>query len=214
MRHALFSRRRTPRPRRELPRPDSLLDIIGVSPTLAGFAPRVSARTHQRPSAAVRRTHRRRVRQRRTGRRRSAHGRSQVPDRGVDGGLRPAIDDRARAFPREGGRDGCRLASSSAADAWPRSPAKPTTSPPVAPGVEILVNNLGIFEPKPFELISDADWLRFFEVNVMSGVRLARLYLPAMKRANWGRIIFISSESAVQIPAEMIHYGMTKTAQL
>jgi NAD(P)-dependent dehydrogenase (short-subunit alcohol dehydrogenase family) len=82
------------------------------------------------------------------------------------------------------------------------------------PGVEILVNNLGIFEPKPFEEIPDADWMRFFEVNVLSGVRLARLFLPAMKRANWGRIIFISSESAVQIPAEMIHYGMTKTAQL
>jgi NAD(P)-dependent dehydrogenase (short-subunit alcohol dehydrogenase family) len=82
------------------------------------------------------------------------------------------------------------------------------------PGVEILVNNLGIFEPKPFEEIFDADWVRFFEVNVLSGVRLARLFLPAMRRANWGRIIFISSESAVQIPAEMIHYGMTKTAQL
>jgi NAD(P)-dependent dehydrogenase (short-subunit alcohol dehydrogenase family) len=82
------------------------------------------------------------------------------------------------------------------------------------PGVEILVNNLGIFEPKPFEEIPDADWLKFFEVNVLSGVRLARLFLPAMRRANWGRIIFISSESAVQIPAEMIHYGMTKTAQL
>jgi NAD(P)-dependent dehydrogenase (short-subunit alcohol dehydrogenase family) len=80
--------------------------------------------------------------------------------------------------------------------------------------VEILVNNLGIFEPKPFEEIPDADWIRFFEVNVLSGVRLARLCLPAMKRANWGRIIFISSESAVQIPAEMIHYGTTKTAQL
>ncbi len=80
--------------------------------------------------------------------------------------------------------------------------------------IEILVNNLGIFEPKPFEEISDADWMRFFHVNVMSGVRLARLCLPAMKRANWGRIIFISSESGVQIPSEMIHYGMTKTAQL
>ncbi len=80
--------------------------------------------------------------------------------------------------------------------------------------VEILVNNLGIFEPKSFEEIPDADWIRFFEVNVLSGVRLARLCLPAMKRANWGRIIFISSESAVQIPAEMIHYGTTKTAQL
>ena len=82
------------------------------------------------------------------------------------------------------------------------------------PGVGILVNNLGIFEPKPFEDIPDEDWLRFFEVNVLSGVRLARAYLPAMKRLNWGRIIFISSESAVQIPGEMIHYGVTKTAQL
>jgi NAD(P)-dependent dehydrogenase (short-subunit alcohol dehydrogenase family) len=82
------------------------------------------------------------------------------------------------------------------------------------PGVEILVNNLGIFEPKPFEEIPDEDWRRFFDVNVLSGVRLARLYLPAMKRADWGRIIFISSESGVQIPSEMIHYGVTKTAQL
>src|SRR3954453_20213692 len=82
------------------------------------------------------------------------------------------------------------------------------------PDIEILVNNLGIFEPKPFEAIPDEDWLRFFDVNVLSGVRLARLVLPAMKRADWGRIIFISSESALQIPAEMIHYGMTKTAQL
>ncbi len=80
--------------------------------------------------------------------------------------------------------------------------------------VDILVNNLGIFEPKPFEQIPDEDWFRFFEVNVMSGVRLSRTYLPGMKKRNWGRIVFISSESAVQIPAEMIHYGMTKTAQL
>jgi NAD(P)-dependent dehydrogenase (short-subunit alcohol dehydrogenase family) len=82
------------------------------------------------------------------------------------------------------------------------------------PEVDILVNNMGIFEPKPFEDIPDADWMRFFEVNVLSGVRLSRAYLPAMKRANWGRIIFISSESALQIPAEMIHYGATKTAQI
>jgi len=82
------------------------------------------------------------------------------------------------------------------------------------PAVDILVNNLGIFEPKPFEQISDADWTHFFEVNVLSGVRLSRAYLAGMKTKNWGRIIFISSESAVQIPAEMIHYGMTKTAQL
>jgi NAD(P)-dependent dehydrogenase (short-subunit alcohol dehydrogenase family) len=80
--------------------------------------------------------------------------------------------------------------------------------------VQILVNNLGIFEPKPFEEIPDEDWVRFFEANVLSGVRLARLYLPAMRKADWGRIIFISSESAVQIPQEMIHYGMTKTAQI
>jgi len=82
------------------------------------------------------------------------------------------------------------------------------------PDVDLLVNNLGIFEPKTFEEISDADWLRFFEVNVMSGVRLSRHHLPRMKQRGWGRIVFISSESAVQIPAEMIHYGMTKTAQL
>jgi len=79
---------------------------------------------------------------------------------------------------------------------------------------DILVNNVGIFAPKPFGEIPDADWQRFFEVNVMSGVRLSRHYLPKMLAANWGRIIFISSESALNIPAEMIHYGMTKTAQL
>jgi NAD(P)-dependent dehydrogenase (short-subunit alcohol dehydrogenase family) len=82
------------------------------------------------------------------------------------------------------------------------------------PDVEILVNNLGIFEPKPFEEIPDTDWFRFFEVNVMSGVRLSRHYLPRMLQRNWGRIVFISSESALQTPKEMIHYGMTKTAQL
>ena len=82
------------------------------------------------------------------------------------------------------------------------------------PEVDVLVNNLGIFEPKPFEEISDAEWLRFFEVNVMSGVRLSRAYLPRMKERNWGRIVFISSESGLQIPAEMIHYGVTKTAQI
>src|SRR6267378_3747151 len=76
------------------------------------------------------------------------------------------------------------------------------------PDADILVNNVGIFEPKAFEDISDADWTRFFEVNVMSGVRLSRAYLPAMKRRNWGRIVFISSESGIQIPREMIHYGM------
>jgi NAD(P)-dependent dehydrogenase (short-subunit alcohol dehydrogenase family) len=82
------------------------------------------------------------------------------------------------------------------------------------PAADVLVNNLGIFEPKPFLEIPDADWVRFFEVNVLSGVRLARAYLPGMLKKNWGRIIFISSESAQHIPAEMIHYGMTKTAQV
>lgn len=82
------------------------------------------------------------------------------------------------------------------------------------PAIDILVNNLGIYEPKPFEEISDEEWRRFFEVNVLSGVRLARAYLPGMKEQDWGRIVFISSESGIQIPAEMIHYGMTKTAQL
>ena len=82
------------------------------------------------------------------------------------------------------------------------------------PDTDILINNLGIFEPKSFEDIPDEDWMRFFDVNVLSGIRLARLVLPEMKRADWGRIIFISSESAVQIPTEMIHYGMSKTAQL
>jgi len=80
--------------------------------------------------------------------------------------------------------------------------------------VDVLVNNMGIFEPKPFEKIPDEDWLRFFEANVMSGVRLSRHYLPSMRRRNWGRILFVSSESGVQIPVEMIHYGMTKTAQI
>jgi NAD(P)-dependent dehydrogenase (short-subunit alcohol dehydrogenase family) len=82
------------------------------------------------------------------------------------------------------------------------------------PACDILVNNLGIFEPKEFFAIPDNDWLRFFEVNVMSGVRLSRAYLPGMVDERWGRVIFISSESALNIPVEMVHYGMTKTAQL
>jgi NAD(P)-dependent dehydrogenase (short-subunit alcohol dehydrogenase family) len=80
--------------------------------------------------------------------------------------------------------------------------------------VDILVNNLGIFEPKAFEAIPDEDWLRFFETNVMSGVRLSRHYVAGMRARGWGRIVFVSSESGLQIPAEMVHYGMTKTAQL
>ncbi len=82
------------------------------------------------------------------------------------------------------------------------------------PEIDILVNNVGIFEPKAFKDISDADWFKFYEVNVLSGVRLSRAYFDKMIAKNWGRIIFISSESAIQIPEEMIHYGMTKTAQI
>jgi NAD(P)-dependent dehydrogenase (short-subunit alcohol dehydrogenase family) len=82
------------------------------------------------------------------------------------------------------------------------------------PALDILVNNLGIFEPKLFPEITDEDWLRFFEVNVLSGVRLSRFYLPGMLQRNWGRIVFISSESGLNIPVEMIHYGVTKTAQI
>jgi NAD(P)-dependent dehydrogenase (short-subunit alcohol dehydrogenase family) len=82
------------------------------------------------------------------------------------------------------------------------------------PEVDILINNVAVFEPKAFNDITDEDWLKFYEVNVLSGIRLSRAYFSKMLEKNWGRIIFISSESALQIPAEMIHYGMTKTAQL
>ncbi|HEV7622466.1 MAG TPA: SDR family oxidoreductase, partial [Flavisolibacter sp.] len=82
------------------------------------------------------------------------------------------------------------------------------------PDLDILINNVSIFEPKSFMNIPDSDWMRFYEINVMSGVRLSRHYLPRMLQTGWGRIIFISSESAINIPEEMIHYGMTKTAQL
>jgi NAD(P)-dependent dehydrogenase (short-subunit alcohol dehydrogenase family) len=83
-----------------------------------------------------------------------------------------------------------------------------------APEADVLVNNLGIFEVKPFAEISDGEWMRFFETNVLSGVRLSRAYLPGMLSKKWGRIVFVSSESGQQIPAEMVHYGMTKTAQV
>jgi NAD(P)-dependent dehydrogenase (short-subunit alcohol dehydrogenase family) len=82
------------------------------------------------------------------------------------------------------------------------------------PSIDILVNNLGVYEVKPFEQVTDDDWRAIIETNFMSGVRLSRHYLPRMKAANWGRIIFISSESAVNIPVEMIHYGVTKTMQV
>ena len=82
------------------------------------------------------------------------------------------------------------------------------------PDADVLVNNMGIFEPKPFAEIPDEDWMRFFEANVMSGVRLSRHYVTGMRARDWGRIVFVSSESGLQIPVEMIHYGVTKTAQL
>jgi NAD(P)-dependent dehydrogenase (short-subunit alcohol dehydrogenase family) len=82
------------------------------------------------------------------------------------------------------------------------------------PSTDILINNLGIFELKDFFEIPDREWTRFFEVNVMSGVRLSRAYLPGMLQRNWGRIVFLSSESGINIPVEMIHYGFTKTANL
>ncbi len=82
------------------------------------------------------------------------------------------------------------------------------------PEVDILINNVGIFEPKSFNDITDEDWFKFYEVNVLSGIRLSRAYFDKMIAKNWGRIIFISSESALQIPEEMIHYGVTKTAQI
>ena len=125
------------------------------------------------------------------------NGRSQAAVDSAVAKIKPAIGGQVLGFAGD-------LSSAAAAEELVRQ----------HPNIEILVNNLGIFEPRPFEDIPDADWMRFFTVNVLSGVRLARLCLPAMRRANWGRIIFISSESAVQIPAEMIHYGMTKTAQL
>ncbi|HEY2040332.1 MAG TPA: SDR family oxidoreductase [Edaphobacter sp.] len=82
------------------------------------------------------------------------------------------------------------------------------------PDTDILINNLGIYEPKPFAEITDADWLKIFEVNVLSGVRLSRHYFPRMLERNWGRVIFISSESGIMTPPEMIHYGVTKSSQL
>jgi NAD(P)-dependent dehydrogenase (short-subunit alcohol dehydrogenase family) len=125
------------------------------------------------------------------------NGRSQAGVDAAVGAIRKSTNKEALGFAGD-------LAQASVAEALAKQ----------HPGIEILINNLGIFEAVSFENITDADWVRFFEVNVLSGVRLARLVLPAMRRANWGRIIFISSESGVQIPAEMVHYGMTKSAQI
>lgn len=107
--------------------------------------------------------------------------------------------------------DGARL-SGVAGDLGTREGAERLIA--AVPQTDILINNLGIFEPKAFFDIADEDWLHFFQVNVMSGVRLARHYAQGMAQRGWGRVQFVSSESAVQIPAEMVHYGVTKTAQL
>jgi NAD(P)-dependent dehydrogenase (short-subunit alcohol dehydrogenase family) len=96
----------------------------------------------------------------------------------------------------------------------PASAEGAATLTAAVPEIDILINNLGIYESKEFGEITDEDWHRFFEINVLSGARLSRHYLPGMLARNWGRIIFISSESAVLVPPNMIHYGMTKTAQL
>jgi NAD(P)-dependent dehydrogenase (short-subunit alcohol dehydrogenase family) len=121
----------------------------------------------------------------------------------VNGRTQPRVDDAIR---KSGAAHG--IAADLATEAGARAVAARF------PHVDILVNNLGIFEAKAFDEIPDDDWRRFFEVNVLSGVRLSRHYLAPMKQNNWGRIVFISSESGLQIPVEMIHYGMTKTAQL
>ena len=126
----------------------------------------------------------------------------------VSGRTQPAVDAAVARMQSETGGDvtgfAADLSTAAGAEALVRR----------HPTVDILVNNLGIFEVRAFEDISDADWVRFFEVNVLSGARLARHYFPAMLKRDWGRIIFISSESGYHIPAEMIHYGMTKSAQI
>ncbi len=96
----------------------------------------------------------------------------------------------------------------------PATSAGAATLIDAVPDTDILVNNLGIYEAKPFTDISDDDWHHLFEVNVVSGARLARHYFPRMLKKDWGRILFIASESALVVPSEMVHYGMTKTAQL
>ena len=126
----------------------------------------------------------------------------------VNGRTQTGVDDTVAAIRKATGKQALGFAG----DLSTAAAAEAVVS--AHPGIGILVNNLGIFEAVPFEKIPDADWRRFFEVNVLSGARLARLVLPGMRQANWGRIIFISSESGYQIPAEMVHYGVTKSAQI
>lgn len=125
----------------------------------------------------------------------------------VNGRQQAAVDEAVMAIKKTGGN-----ALGFAGDLSEASVADSLLA--AHPQVDVLINNLGIFEVREFQDISDEDWLRFFSVNVLSGVRLSRAYLPYMRERNWGRVIFISSESGLQIPVEMIHYGMTKAAQI
>ncbi len=127
----------------------------------------------------------------------------------VNGRTRPRVDDALARLRQE---SGSKELSGIAADLGTAEGVASLTGE--LPALDILINNLGIFEPKPFLDIPDTDWQKFFEVNVLSGVRLSRHYLPGMMKAGWGRVVFISSESAINIPTEMVHYGFTKTAQL
>src|SRR5205823_193651 len=127
----------------------------------------------------------------------------------IAGRSRDKVDEALRTL--GAGRAGIRV-EGVAADAG--TPEGAATLIERLPQVDILVNNLGIYEPKPFAEIPDEDWLKLFNVNVMSGVRLSRHYFPTMLARGWGRVIFVSSESAIMTPAEMIHYGMTKSSQL
>ena len=129
----------------------------------------------------------------------------------LNGRTRERVDEAAARLRKELGNGGAPVAGI-AADLGTADGVETLTR--ALPAVDILVNNLGIFEPKAFADITDADWQKFFEVNVLSGVRLSRFYLPQMTAKKWGRIVFISSESGVNTPTEMIHYGLTKTAQL
>jgi NAD(P)-dependent dehydrogenase (short-subunit alcohol dehydrogenase family) len=128
----------------------------------------------------------------------------------VNGRTKARVDDAVREIQKEAGANA--RVRGIAADVGTAAGAESLARE--AGSVDILINNAGIFEPKPFFEIPDRDWMRFYEVNVMSGVRLSRALMPGMLKRNWGRIVFISSESGFQIPSEMIHYGMTKTAQI
>ena len=127
----------------------------------------------------------------------------------INGRSQPRVNDAVERIRRE--YEGA-VVKGVAADLGVKEGSKLLTG--LVPEVDILVNNLGIYQEKPFTEISDEDWMRFFEVNVLSGVRLSRFYLPKMLEKNWGRIVFVSSESGLQIPVDMIHYGVTKTAQI